>query len=200
MSQHKHFNAPALRICGHSQMSSFEYGKKARTEDARYYSNTLCGACRLTLTSLTTPVEKGFYRVTQPDLVGTERQIYAAKQRRLKAMREIGPIMGVLSKNPEPYAKLALSTYVMLFKITSAKFWIETSDFGYCTQWVIGEVEALMRKSYTAYKAGDRSAFGYWMQMDLSVINEAKLALPEVLESFHLPAQPTHEAMAQQMA
>lgn len=174
----RNFSAKSTRICGHTDMTSFTYGSTAsRTSERLYFANTLCMACTKKLTELAAPEAKGFFELDLPKLVGVGKSPSYANIFRIKALRSIGPVMDKLNKSDEPYSKVALAVYVMLFKITEASFWIAGKESAYERSWLTFEVAALMRRGLTASVRTERSALEYWLSRDLSVIDIARQSL-----------------------
>jgi hypothetical protein len=98
--------------------------------------------------------------------------------------------MSKLDKSEEPYAKVALAVYTMLFKITEASFWIAGKDFTYDRSWMAFEVAALMRKvPTTGVRLSERSAHEYWRIRDISVIAIALKSLDALAFEFTKPPQ-----------
>jgi len=171
-------SANSTRICGHTEMVSFAYGSAAsRNSDRLYFANTLCMKCTAMLRELAAPEDKGFFKVDLPGLVGVGKSPAYANIFRIKALRAIGPVMAKLDKSDEPYAKVALAVYIMLFKIADASFWIAGKEFGYDRTWLAFEVASLMRNGITSSVLPDRSAHQYWIPRDQSVIDTAQQSL-----------------------
>jgi hypothetical protein len=187
------FSAKSGSICGHEEMASFTYGSKSVSRSDRLYvANTLCVTCSTKVRGLVTPEAKGFFKLPLPTLLGTSRSISYANVLRIKALRAIGPVMAKLDKSDEPYAKVALSVYKMLFKITLASFWIENIEARFDGSWMAFEIAALMRKVPTAsVRASSSSAHEYWRITDPSVIATAAETLEALAVGVSQPPQAT---------
>lgn len=95
--------------------------------------------------------------------------------------------MAQLEEGHDPYAKAALAVLTMLFKITSAQFWIDGREFLYSSAWVISEIEHLMRPRSLRVHASTDSAYCYWLQVDMAPIREARSASEALLELDVMP-------------
>jgi hypothetical protein len=199
-----YFDAPTQHLCGHNEVASFEAGTRKREADRLYYANHICGKCRAAIAEQVTPAAKGFFKIDQPLLVGTERQIAAARSLRLKAMRDFGPVMARLTKASEPFAKLALASLVMLFKITPAAFWIELYKTPVNSSWIVHEIEDMLRAQVRGYSAQNKpssnSAYAYWKMMDAAVIKNAMPALDGVVHSLGFHVNRSETLQVQQSA
>lgn len=178
MSKHN-FSASCPSICGHVDVVSFTYGAKAGNSQSRMYAaNTLCSECVGRLKEVLAPVEKGFFKLDLPPLVGTVRAVPYANSLRIQRLRSIGPIMAKLEKSDEPFAKVALAVFKMMFKITAASYWINGKDLRNDWSWMAFEVAALMRKTRnSAVNPMTNSAHAYWLTMNHAVIAEAATTL-----------------------
>ena len=187
----KNVSAIATRLCGHSALTSFSTYRSERSRDALYASGSLCGQCRIDIRELVAPRDKGFHRLALPTMVGvTPRQVSYANSLRIKAIRQVGPVMAHLASSEAPYAKLALAAYEMLFKITSAGFWTEHTTFPFDASWVTSEIESLMQKRLNpSNPPSANSAFRFWLGVNPAIIREARASLPEDLPE-HTPEQP----------
>ncbi|NWD59270.1 hypothetical protein HX878_31670 [Pseudomonas veronii] len=186
----KHVNAVATRLCGHSAMTEFSTRRSDSAKDATYARGSICYECRVEISALVAPREKGFYRLALPTLVGaTPRQISYANTLRIKVIRQFGPVMAHLATSEGQYAKIALAAYEMLFKITSAGFWAKHTEFPFDASWVISEIESLLQKRAISVNPPClNSAFKYWMEVDPSVVGNARANLPDTLPG-HAPEQ-----------
>jgi hypothetical protein len=196
----KSVSALATRLCGHHAPTSFSSYRSERSRDALYASASVCGQCRVDIRELVAPREKGFYRLALPTMVGvSDRQISYANTMRIKAIRQAGPVMAHLAKADSPYAKPALAAYEMLFKITSAAFWAEHTVFPFDSAWVVKEIESLMQKRVSpANPPSDNSAFKYWLSVNHTMIEEARLSLPEP-DTTHTPEPVTANEISAQI-
>jgi hypothetical protein len=178
MSKHN-FSVSCPSICGHTEVVSFTYGAKSGNAQSRMYTaNTLCGECINRLKEVLAPVEKGFFKLDLPTLAGTPRSVAYANSLRIQRLRLVGPIMAKLEKSDEPFAKVALAVFKMMFKITSAAYWINGKDLKNDWNWMAFEVAALMRKTRnSAVNPMPNSAHAYWLTMNHAVIAEAATAL-----------------------
>lgn len=192
MSKH-HFSAKSASICGHVEMTSFTYqSNSARMSDQLYAANTICMACSSKLGVLMAPEQKGFYKLQLPSLIGTVKTVPYANGLRIKTLRAIGPIMAKLDKSDEPLAKVALAVYLMLFKVTEAKFWIETKDLPFDRFWMSFEIAALMRKGVTSsVRTSANSVHEYWRSRCLVVLDTALESLKGFRVEGAQPQQPT---------
>src|SRR5450830_1177424 len=114
----KHVNAVATRLCGHSAMTEFSTRRSDSAKDATYARGSICYECRVEISALVAPREKGFYRLALPTLVGaTPRQISYANTLRIKVIRQFGPVMAHLATSEGLYVFKQQTAYEMLFKI-----------------------------------------------------------------------------------
>lgn len=181
-----HITSPTVRLCGHTEAFCFSSsGRTGRVSDGVYAATTLCRSCCLQLKTLMEAPGKGFYPVKLPTLVGRERAVTWAKSIRLATLRAAGPIMASLKQSVDPFAPAALAAFEMLFKITSAQFWIAGREFPYEATWVTSEIEHLLRPRTLAMHQDTRSAFCYWAQVDNSVIRDAREAVKTLRDEHH---------------
>ncbi|VVP30654.1 hypothetical protein [Pseudomonas fluorescens] len=185
-----HISAMTKRLCGHIDMFSFSSkGRSGRLSDTLHATATVCGECRARLRRLIENPGAGFFPLTLPTLAGRENAVSWAKDIRLKLLRKFGPVMAQLKKSPDPLATAALAAYEMLFKISTALFWIENREFPFDSAWVVFEVEHLMRpRSTSTVRLSGSSAFVYWSQVDRSIIAAAKAAASVVIDVDVVPA------------
>jgi len=178
MSKHN-FSASCPSICGHADAVSFTYGAKAGNSQGRMYAaNTLCSECVGRLKEALAPVDKGFFKLDLPPLAGTPRAVSYANSLRIQRLRSVGPIMAKLEKTDEPFAQVALAVFKMMFKITSASYWINGKNLKNDWSWMAFEVAALMRKTRnSAVHPMPNSAHAYWLTMNHAVIAEAAASL-----------------------
>lgn len=196
MSKHN-FSASCPSICGHVVVVSFTYGAKAGNSQSRMYAaNTLCSECVSRLKDVLAPVEKGFFKLDLPQLTGTPRSVSYANSLRIQRLRSVGPIMAKLEKTDDPFAQVALAVFKMMFKITSASYWINGKDLKNDWSWMAFEVAALMRKTRnSAVNPMPNSAHAYWLTMNHAVIAEAAASLQLLLPfSDNEPPAPVVEA------
>jgi len=183
-----HINAPSKRLCGHVDEVCFSSrGRAGRLSDRVYASSTLCGDCRSRINLAMRNPSKRFYKMPLPDLVGRDRAVAWAKTIRLANVRSLGPVMAQLAESPDPYARASLAVLTMLFKITSAQFWIDGREFLYGSAWVISEVEHLIRPRSLNVHASSDSAYCYWLQVDPSPIREARASSDALLTHEIIP-------------
>lgn len=170
------------RLCGHADAVEFKYrGRTEHLAQQAYARNSLCSECRTKVREMVAAAGKGFYRVEGILIRGTVNRVSWATKLRLEALRKHGPIMQHLdSLGDEPLARAGLAAYRMLFSITSAKFWIETREFGFSDYWLISEIEHLLR-SYELYGTNysSSSAYGYCRQFNKPSIETARAFISE---------------------
>jgi hypothetical protein len=176
------FNAKTARVCGHEDLFGFSYGSKAnRMSDVVYARATMCGECSQAIKALVGPQEKGFFRMELPELVGYPKHVSWAKSIRLAKIRKLGPVMAKLVASDDTFAPICLAVYVMLFKITSARYWIGAQHESFDNYWIVYEVERLMRERDTgAVRPSSLSAGVYWSALDVAPIREARQHLPNL--------------------
>ena len=191
----KHVNAVATRLCGHSAMTEFSTRRSDSAKDATYARGSICYECRVEIRTLVAPREKGFYRLALPTLVGvTPKQISYANTLRIKVIRQFGPVMAHLATSESPYAKIALTAYEMLFKITSAGFWAQHTEFPFDALWVTSEIESLLQKRAIGVNPPCKnSAFKYWMEVNPTVVSNARAGLPETMADITPTLRPSVE-------
>lgn len=193
-----HFEAPQAHLCGHTEIVRFDSSPKARAEDRRYYQNTLCGQCRGQVKqAMAGAPADGKYHIEMLPIVGRGGQVKWGTDLRNAAFKKAEPLMAHLEESDAPYAKLALASLVMLFKVHGAKFWIDNRRAPYDSEWVISEIEVLMRKSSSSVRPSSCSAYLFWFSIDGSVIRAAKEALVTVPEAYMLVSHPAPETVAQ---
>jgi hypothetical protein len=179
------YTATMKRLCGHTDAVEFKYrGRTEHMAQQAYARNTLCTECRAKVREMVAAAGKGFYRVEGILIRGTVNQVTWATKLRLEALRKHGPIMQHLdSLGDDPLARAGLAAYRMLFGITSAKYWIETREFGFSDYWLMSEIEHLMR-SYELYGTNysTSSAYGYCRQFAKPAIEKARSFMAEVQE------------------
>jgi hypothetical protein len=188
-----HFSAMAKRVCGHE--GKFSFSSYNDMKDRLYASHTVCGHCRIDIEKLVAPVDKGFYKMSLPSLVGIGKTASYANALRIKVLRSVGPVMAKLKASDEPYAEAALAVYELLFKIESAAYWIEcdkrrivgVQEHIFTATWVINEVEALMlgRPSSVIRRSPD-SALLFMQRNNPAAVALAQVAAQKMVESLSI--------------
>ena len=182
MSKHA-FTAKSPSLCGHDNMTSFSYGKGARTQERLYASATLCAECSAKVMAAVPNAVKGFHKMALPTMLGRAAQIKWANSIRLGFIRQLGPVMSELAKQADPLSVAALAVYEMLFKIQLASFWIDNRESKFTSTWVRTEVECLLRdRLHSAILPSTMSAFDYWNKTDFGPIRDACANIEQVRE------------------